>query len=125
MATSVINADLIVLPSIDLSSINNLLNLVYEKNGSDLHIAVNHTPYVRIDGILNSVGTEPLSKDKANYLIRELMTEDQQMKLDTNLEEDFGFSYSDKARFRANVFFENGNICAAYRLIPKQIKTLE
>lgn len=125
MATSVINADLIVLPGIDLSNIQNLLHLMYDKNGSDLHLAVNHPPYIRIDGILNAVGTELLTPEKADHLIRSIMTELQNEELNENWEADFGFTLQGKARFRVNVFFERGNISAAFRLIPWEVRTLE
>jgi twitching motility protein PilT len=38
---------------------------------------------------------------------------------------DFSYSYTDKARFRVNVYFQRGNMAAALRLIPFKIKTLE
>ena len=125
MATSVTNIQSVSLPPIDLSTIKNLLNLVVEKNASDLHMAVGYPPFVRIDGLLTAVGSAPLKKEDAVRLIKETMSDSYKTKVDTDLEVDYGFGLGEVARFRVNAFYERGNLAAAFRLIPNQVSTLE
>jgi twitching motility protein PilT len=125
MATSVINAQSITLPPVDLSTIKNLLALVVEKNGSDLHIAAGYPPFIRIDGVLCAVGNEYLSKEKAQTLVKETMTDIYKQKVDQELEVDYGFGLGTLARFRVNAFYERGNLSGSFRLIPTKIPSLE
>jgi twitching motility protein PilT len=53
------------------------------------------------------------------------MDEDQKQILLRDKEFDFSFAFGDLGRFRVNAFHERGNIAAALRLIPSEIRTLE
>lgn len=125
MATSVINSQSVTLPPVDLSTVKNLLNLVVEKNASDLHIAVGYPPFIRIDGVLCSVGNTPLTKEQVNDLVKETMTDDYKKRVEEDLEVDYGFGFGTIARFRVNAFYERGNLAGSFRLIPGKIATLE
>ena len=125
MATSVITSELRYLPPIDLSTVRNILSMVVEKKGSDMHLAVGYPPYIRIDGVLNAVGSIPLTKEDASRLIKETMSEEYRKRVDQDLELDYGFSLGKIARFRVNAFYERGTLAGSFRLIPNQIPTLE
>jgi len=106
--------------------LNNLLTTAARENASDLHLAVGKHPTLRVDGILIPLQKEPLlSPESAQGIILELLTPDQQTKLAEQRQIDFAYSLEDKARFRANVYFERGHLAAALRLVPARIKTIE
>jgi twitching motility protein PilT len=106
--------------------LNDLLSTTAKENASDLHIAVGKHPTLRVDGTLIPLQKEPLlSAEEAEGIILELLTPEQKAKLATDRQIDFAYSLEDKARFRANVYFERGHYAAALRLVPARIKTIE
>lgn len=101
-----------------------LLDEAVKRNASDLHLSVGVPPILRIDGKLLAVPEESiLTNQDTAKLTRSIMTEQQVERFLAQREHDFSFGYR-AMRFRANVFFERGNMAAALRLIPKDIKTL-
>jgi twitching motility protein PilT len=54
-----------------------------------------------------------------------VLDEDQKQILLRDKEFDFSFAFGDLGRFRVNAFHERGNIAAALRLIPSEIRTID
>src|SRR4030042_6047707 len=101
-----------------------LLDLAIDKKASDLHLTVGVPPMIRIDGALMAVPDEPnLTTEQTSKLIQSFMTQDQVERLKVRKEVDFSFGYQDM-RFRANTYFQKGNLAASLRLIPKLIKSI-
>ncbi len=107
--------------------IKNLLRLVAQQGASDLHLVVGRYPTYRIDGKLiplsqDSILTPTMTSEICNSLIK---TEEAKKKFYEDKQLDFSYNFEDKARFRVNAFFQQGYISIAFRLIPKNIRTLE
>jgi twitching motility protein PilT len=103
-----------------------LLEEVVKRDASDLHMQVGLPPMIRIDGALAPVqGALALNEDMMESLVFSLLDEDQKQILLRDKEFDFSFAFGDLGRFRVNAFHERGNIAAALRLIPSEIRTLE
>jgi twitching motility protein PilT len=66
-----------------------------------------------------------LSEETVENLVFSLLDEDQKQILLRDKEFDFSFAFGDLGRFRVNAFHERGNLAAAMRLIPNQIRTIE
>jgi len=80
---------------------------------------------LRIDGSLVPVpGLEPLDIETVEKLVFAILDQDQQQILMKDKEFDFSFAFGDLGRFRVNAFHERGNLAAALRLIPNEIKTI-
>jgi twitching motility protein PilT len=95
-------------------------------NASDLHVAVNTPPMFRVDGGLSPRSiTTPWSREKVTTALRSILTESQEARFDEELELDIAYTISANARFRVNMYQQRGNIGAAFRLIPTEIKSLE
>jgi twitching motility protein PilT len=93
---------------------------------SDLHVAANMPPMVRIDGALtNGSITDVWSVDKVYSALRSIMSPAQQEIFDKELEFDFAYTVSANARFRVNVYQQREAMGGAFRLIPTEIKPLE
>ena len=91
-----------------------------------MHLAVGRHPTLRIDGVLIPLQKEPLfTPEMMEGIVGELVTPEQKAKLITQRQIDFAYSFEDKARFRANVYFQRGYLAAVLRLVPAQIKTIE
>ncbi len=102
-----------------------LLEEVVRTKASDLHIQVDLPPMIRIDGSLVPVtGTEKLDITTAENLVLSVLDEDQKQILAKDKEFDFSFSFGTLGRFRVNAFHERGNVAAAFRLIPNEIKNI-
>jgi len=102
-----------------------LLEDVIRKRASDLHIQVGLPPMLRIDGSLNPIpGFDPLNEEQVEGLVFAILDQDQQQILMKDKEFDFSFAFGDLGRFRVNAFHERGNLAAALRLIPNELKSI-
>jgi len=102
-----------------------LLQYAVTKNASDLHITEGLAPTLRIDGELEPTSYPMLKREDTKKLIYAILNDEQKVKFETNLELDFSIFIPDVSRFRVNVHLQKGNVEAAFRVIPVQIKTLE
>jgi twitching motility protein PilT len=102
-----------------------LLEEVVRKKASDLHLQVGLPPTLRIDGsLLPIIGFNPLDEQTVEALIFAVLDQDQRQILLKDKEFDFSFAFGKLGRFRVNAYHERGNLAAALRLIPNEIKTI-
>lgn len=102
-----------------------LLEEVIKRRASDLHLQVSLPPMLRVDGKLTPIaGYGPLNEEHVETLIFAILDEEQKQILLKDKEFDFSFAFGDLGRFRVNAFHERGNLAAALRLIPNEIKTI-
>ena len=110
-------------PQVTLSE---LLKKLAELGGSDLHIATNTPPQVRVDGHLRQLeGYRPLSSADTKQLAYSVLTDAQKHRFEESLELDFSFGVKGLSRFRANIFNQRGAVGAVFRAIPYEIKPFE
>ena len=109
-----------------LMSMPELLQALYEKGASDLHLKVGRPPMMRRQGDLGPVeGNRVMEAADVEKLIHGVINTDQRARLEAERELDFSFSIAGLARFRANAFFQKGLPGAVLRLIPALIPTPE
>jgi len=108
-----------------LTDLKELLNLLIKKGASDLHLSVGSPPHIRIDEKLIPCEYDKLSNEEIKSLIYTLLSEDQKQKLVKDLELDMSFGLGDEARFRANMFYQRGNLGMALRVLPAHIMSFE
>ncbi len=102
-----------------------LLEEVVRRRASDLHLQVGLPPMLRVDGSLIPIaGFNQLDEASVETLLFAILDEDQQQILDKDKEFDFSFAFGTLGRFRVNAYHERGNLAAALRLIPNEIKTI-
>jgi len=111
--------------SLNSYTIGSLLDYVIDSNASDLHLVPGYQPSVRIDGALKPLGKEILTAEKSKELIYSLLSEDKQEILEVNREVDLAYAHGDRGRFRINAYYSKNVICAALRLIPQRIKSID
>ncbi|MFH1415827.1 MAG: type IV pilus twitching motility protein PilT [Elusimicrobiota bacterium] len=108
-----------------LKSMAYLLNLVFEKGASDLHLISGSPPVLRIRGELVKINDEKLDQNQCEELIFSLLTEQQKQEFAKEKELDFSFGVKDLGRIRMNVGMQRSSVCAALRAIPNRILTFE
>lgn len=102
-----------------------LLEEVVRRQASDLHLQVALPPMLRIDGSLVPIpGLNPLDESGVETLLFAILDQDQRQILEKDKEFDFSFAFGTLGRFRVNAFHERGNLAAALRLIPNDIKSI-
>ncbi len=102
-------------------SMEELLTLMVQRGGSDLHISVGSPPKIRIDGKLVDTDYEPLQPEVSKKLIYSVLGPDQVAKFEKNLEIDFSFGVANLGRFRTNAFLQRGTVAAVLRVIPYEV----
>lgn len=102
-----------------------LLEEVIRRRASDLHLQVSLPPMLRVDSALIPIaGYNPLDESAVESLLFAILDKDQQQILEKDKEFDFSFAFGTLGRFRVNAYHERGNLAAALRLIPNEIKTV-
>jgi twitching motility protein PilT len=105
--------------------INEILLKAVEAKASDVHVTVGLPPVFRINGKLNRLDMEPLTKQDTLSLAVALMDEKHSIIFKELGEVDFSYNIPDVSSFRVNVFRQNGCVAAVLRLIPNDIPTFE
>lgn len=106
--------------------IKKILDLCVQYSASDVHILVGVPPMLRLHGKLLTVPeTQALTPKQVEELIIPLLSEQQSELVKVDRELDFSYALPTGARFRINVYYEKGNLAAALRFIPSNIRTLE
>ena len=105
-----------------MATLPELLKTTVDMGGSDLHIATNTPPQVRVNGKLQRLEMPDLAAAETKQLVYSVMTDAQKKRFEESLELDFSFGIRGLARFRCNVFNQRGAVGAVYRLIPEKIK---
>src|ERR1700720_674503 len=106
-----------------MATLPDLLKLTMEMEGSDLHLATNTPPQVRVHGKLQRLEMPDLTPSETKQLAYSVMTDAQKKRFEETLELDFSFGIRGIARFRSNVFNQRGAVGAVYRLIPEKVRT--
>src|SRR5580704_17721365 len=106
-----------------MATLPDLLKTTMELGGSDLHIASDSPPQVRVNGELERLPMAELTPTETKQLVYTVLTDVQKKRFEATLELDFSFGIRGLARFRCNVFNQRGAVGAVYRLIPEKIRT--
>jgi twitching motility protein PilT len=106
--------------------IDDLLKMLVESEASDLHLRVGEPPVMRVHGDLHRVPDMQPMNDRDMYdLLYVMMSEDRKVRFEQNMELDMSYAVPGLARFRVNIFRQQGHIGAVMRVIPFKIRTLD
>jgi twitching motility protein PilT len=109
-------------PRPDDLHINDLLALVIEWRGSDLHLTSGSPPVIRVHGDLKPVPEMPeLNGSQIRQMIYSILTQKQREKFETELELDTSYALPGKGRFRVNVFLQRDSVGCVMRAIPYDV----
>jgi len=108
-----------------LVPMEDLLRLVVDEGGSDLHISVGAPPAIRLHGHLVKLQLPVLTPENTDMLARAITSDANLQKVNTEGSVDFGLSFRGDNRFRCSVYRQRGAIAMVLRLIPKRLLTLD
>ena len=105
--------------------LDELLRLLVEREGSDLHLRVGEPPVYRIHGDLVRTEFPTLTPSDIEALVFSILNEERRQHFADNMELDLSYEMKGVSRFRVNVFRQSGCVGAVMRAIPINIKTID
>ena len=108
--------------------LDGLLQDAVERGASDVHLKVGRPPTLRIDGALAPIEGVPFLQPEALQAVLQRVCARAPARLERFLESgdlDIAYMTPMRLRFRVNAFCQRGDTSFAFRLIPRQIPTLE
>jgi len=107
--------------------LNGLLRHAVELGASDIHLKLGRPPVLRRDGGLVALETAPLGEaDLASILdIVGARSPERRAAFETSGDLDIAYQDEDLPRFRVNAYRQRGATSFAFRVIPKNVPTLE
>lgn len=106
-------------------NLRDLLEEMTKRGASDLHLTVGSPPQLRVDGKLTPMRYDMLTAEETKKLSYSVMNEKQRKAFEERGELDLSFGIENLSRFRANIFTQRGNVAAAIRQIPFEIKSFQ
>ena len=109
-----------------ITDIESLLRTVAHNRASDLHLVSRSEPQIRIDGTLRPLELGVLTGQDVEDICYTMITDAQKSELENNKELDFAIELPNIGRFRGNYYYTmNGDLAAAFRIIPTHIPSLD
>ena len=103
-----------------------LLSVLLDMEGSDLHLTAGSPPVVRVHGELERIEKyAPMSPRALQGMIYAILPQKLRERFEQELELDMSYSLPGRARFRVNVYMQRDSIGAAFRVIPFEIKDIQ
>jgi twitching motility protein PilT len=102
--------------------LNTILNQALEKHASDVHLTVGNYPVIRVSGSLEVLtGAQIINPDFITTVVEAMVPAADQERLQRDREIVVSYTWADRARFRAQIFYQKGYPAVSLRLIPTQI----
>ncbi|OHA18230.1 MAG: type IV pili twitching motility protein PilT [Candidatus Taylorbacteria bacterium RIFCSPHIGHO2_01_FULL_46_22b] len=100
--------------------------VLVREGGSDLHLAENRYPMIRVGGFLVPLVKKGLlSRAAIDEFLALLVSAPNREIFAQEREVDFSFTFKNGIRFRGNAYQRMGQVSIALRLIPNRIRTLD
>ncbi|WP_420427527.1 PilT/PilU family type 4a pilus ATPase [Algiphilus sp.] len=101
------------------------LRLATQKRASDLYFTAGSPAMLRIEGQMHAVGGETLKAEAVEAMADSILSEHQREELTRRRSVDLATHAGGHGRFRANVFFQRGEIAMVMRFVGADVPTLE
>ena len=107
------------------SGLKELLQIMVERNASDLHLKVGRPPVLRIHGTLAATELERIKPNDLEDYLFEILSDSDQERLRKMRGIDVAYSVPGVSRFRVNIFFQRGTLAMVIRTIPFDIASID
>ena len=108
-----------------MAEIHALFDDLLARKGSDLHLAADLPPMMRIHGELQPTGTEVVGNENLQRILLEILDEGQRKTFLEDRDLDFAIDHGKNLRMRANYFWKVSGPGAVFRTIPISIRSLD
>lgn len=106
----------------DTLLINNIFNATSERKATDIHLVAGSNPVIRVGGRLMTMTEQPImTPDNINGMAEVFLSNEELEKLNQDREIVTVYTWADKSRFRAKLFYQKGFLAISLRLIPSTI----
>ncbi len=105
-------------------NLDRLLFKMVKNRGSDLHFKTGSNIRVRINGEIVPITNDKVTR-KEGILLAKTLLRSRFEELVKNKNIDFIYKLNENIRFRVNMFFQMDGISAVFRIIPKNIPSIE
>ena len=106
-------------------NIEDLVQQLVEREGSDLHLCAGTPPMIRVHGRLVATDNEVLEPEDVRKIVFSILDNDEIRRFEKDQELDMAFGISGLGRFRTNVFYQRGSVGAVLRVIPNQMPSMD
>ncbi len=111
---------------INIEPIKGLIEALWDRGGTDIHLGAGAPPMMRIAGDLHPFeDAGELHPDEIERIVETMLPAMLLAQFEQSRQIDFSFSWQDMTRFRGNAFRQRGSVSLALRAIPYQIPTME
>lgn len=108
-----------------MERLNKILTNAYYKEASDIHLTAGVPPVFRINGKLILEKEEKLMPDDTEEMAKAILSDLVWKKLQDVREVDLSYGIAGISRFRVNIYYQRGSIAMAFRVIARDIPTID
>jgi twitching motility protein PilT len=108
-----------------MPELDTLFRKALDDNISDIHLSPGEPYVMRQFGRLQKIEGEPLTADRCQQLIFDLLDEEQRSRLLNDLQLDFAHELAGIGRFRGSAMMHRNGLSGVFRVIPPRIPTFE
>ncbi|MDB6092452.1 MAG: pilT 2 [Verrucomicrobia bacterium] len=108
-----------------MAAIDELLRIMLDRGGSDLHLTVGLPPKTRASGALQPIADQPIDAATMEKLLKEIVPERRWQDFLERKDLDLAHEIPGLARFRGNFLYNHWGQAAVFRQIPAKILSFE
>src|SRR6185436_437853 len=108
-----------------MSAMKRLLQLMAEKNASDIYLSVGAPINIKISGNAVPVNQTILNADAVRQLLYEILTEKQMRQYEDEWELNTGYIFEGVGNYRISAFQQKGTPAVVVRYIPSSIPPID
>jgi len=108
-----------------MAEVDKFLKMGRQLGASDVHIAVESPPLLRLHGALRKIKYRALTAEDTQRMLYEIMSDQQRRRLEREWEIDISYYAPEVGRCRCNIARQHRGLDATFRLIPERVATLK
>ncbi|MFH1373953.1 MAG: PilT/PilU family type 4a pilus ATPase [bacterium] len=106
-------------------NLKQMLVEMLDRKASDLHIRVGVRPHLRVNGQLEQIATDPMTIDRMEQVVSQILNEKQRERFFRKNEMDLALSVAKLGRFRINLFRQRGTSGIAIRAVNTTVPSFK
>ena len=108
-----------------MNRLDELLRIGHAKGASDVHLVADSAPIYRINGQLIPTDEGRLMANDTYEMAKSILTDELWEVLENKREVDLSYSIENISRFRVNIFYQKSAVSIAFRVIARDIPSIE
>lgn len=108
-----------------MNRLDELLRIGHAKGASDVHLVAGSAPIYRINGQLIPTDEGRLMANDTYEMAKSILTDELWEVLENKREVDLSYGIENISRFRVNIFYQKSAVSIAFRVIPRDIPSIE